>query len=446
MRLSELFDFTPGTARFPAADTATFGAAMVKNTIGPIRNTAHRGRVLLYGSGGNEGADANPADGNPTAFKGILANSEAVNMTENTAKVRLHMKYAHSNGYRNENDTLVSADSDEYTTALEPLRAHYSSFTLTGQLMAAAAKGESDFKPAFTESMERTVTSAKSEANRSAFTPSSGVVAVVRATAAAAATVISVDTTIYFRVGEIVDGLTIATGVVIEPARTVTAVDRVNRTLTVSPALTTGLTLTTTGFVRASSNSTVAVPNDSFGRETTGLADMIAASGTLHGITPALYPTWASYVQTGAGPVSEDILRLAKDSVGFETGLDEGGDMDFVLITTRGVRSNFAATQLPLKRYNDTQKLEGGFDVIMFDGAPIFVDDHCQVGTLYGLRVSRMLWAMLKDWSWMDSDGAVLSRVPGKDQYQAILYCYHALMTTQRAAHFSISGLTDTIR
>ncbi len=82
----------------------------------------------------------------------------------------------------------------------------------------------------------------------------------------------------------------------------------------------------------------------------------------------------------------------------------------------------------------------------MFDDNPMFVDDACQPGTLYGLRVPKLMWAEGKDWSWMDEDGAVLSRVPGRHQYQAVLYSYHQLMTTERGAHFSLTGITDTVR
>ncbi len=430
------------------ADTATMGAALQRDTLGPIRETCHSGRVLLYGSGAGQGTDGNSADANPSGFKGIVGNSDGVSMTENTVKIRLHMQYNNGHGARNENDTLPEPGSDVYSTLHEPLRAQYSLFSLTGQLIAAAERGEAAFKPAFQESMERTVTAAKNGLNRQAFGNGSGVVATIRTNEAAGQTVIDVDTTVYFRRGEIVDGVTISTGVVIEPARKVTNVDRANRTITVSPALTTGLTATTDGWVMASSNSTVAAPNNSQNREIQGLDSLVDSTGTLHGVSPTLYPNWSSYEDSNGGtarPISDAILRLAKDSVGFETGLDEDG-LSFALLTTRGVRSNYAATQIPLKRHVNTQKLEGGFDAIMFDSNPFFTDDHCQPGTVYGARLPKLEWKMLKDWSWMDEDGAVLSRVPGKDRYVAVLYQYSQLITTHRSSHFKVKDITDTVR
>ncbi len=429
------------------ADTATMGAALQRDTLGPIRETCHSGRVLLYGSGGGSDTDGNDASANPSGFKGIMGNSDGVSMTENTVKIRLHMAYNNGHGARNENDSLPEPGSDDYTTLHEPLRAQYSLFSLTGQLIAAAEKGEAAFKPAFRESLERTTTAAKNGLNRQAFGDSTGVIAVVRNNEAAAQTVIDVDTTIYFRRGERIDGVTIATGVVIEPARLVTDVDRANRTITVTPALTTGLTATTDGWVHSSSNSTVAAPNNSQFRETNGLSNLVDSTGTLHGISPALYPQWAATetaVTAGTG-ISDAVLRSAKNTVGFETGLDEDG-LSFMLLSSRGLRANYAETQMPLKRHVNTQQLDGGFDAIMFDSTPFVTDDHCQLGTVYGLRLPKIEWKMLKDWSWMDEDGAVLSRVPGKDKYVAVLYMYGQMITTLRSAHFKITGLTDDIK
>lgn len=426
------------------ADTATMGAAMVRDTTGPIRELCHQGHVLLYGSGQDQASDQKH-DGNPTGFRGIVASSEGVSAADNTVKLRLHIGNNASGGFRLENERYSEPSNDKYVLAAEPIRSFYATFSLTGQLMQAAANGEKDFKPAFQESMDRLALSSRGHVNNAAFGNGSGVRATLRNNEAAGQTVIDVDTTIYFRTGEIVDGLTIATGVVIEPARTVTDVDRANRTITVSPALTTGLTATTDGWVPASSSSTVAAPNNSWNREIAGLSKLVAATGTVHGISPTLYPLWKSYVASSVGPISDDSLRLAKDTVGFETGLDESG-MEFALVTTRGIRSNYADTQLPLKRHVNTQKLQGGFDAIMFDENPIFVDDACQPGRVYGLRIPKLLWATMKDWSWMDADGAVLSRVPGRDQYQAVLYTYVQLMTTERGAHFLLTGVDDTVR
>lgn len=445
--LHKFFSFDVfGGDRCPAADTATMSALLASDqVVGGIRETVAQGGVLLWGSTVPGSSGESNHDANVTSWKGLVASSEGVQPGEPNVKLRLHMQNNPGGGYRLENDRFSAAGNDKYILASEPLRYYYAQFSLTGQLLLAAAKGEKQFKGAFAESSSRLIRSSALDVNQAAYGNGSGVRATIRNNEAAAQTVIDVDTTIYFRVGEVVDGLTISTGVVIEPARTVTAVDRTNRTITVSPALTTGMTATTDGWVRASSDSTVAAPNNSWNREIGGLAKLVATSGTVHGISPTLYPTWKSYGATSVGAIGDDALRLAKDTVGFETGINEASS-EFILITTRGIRSNYADTQLPLKRHVNTQKMQGGYDAVMFDDNPIFVDDACQPGTLYGLRTRSLMWAVQQDWDWMDKDGAILSRVPGYDKYVATLFAYHQMMTTERGANFIMSGITDTVR
>lgn len=420
------------------ADTATMGAVLVKG-IGAVRETCHKGAVLLYGS--NSGSDTDgAAEANPTGFKGIIANGKNVRMSENQARYRLHMGYASPGGSRNENDSLPEPEADDYATAIEPIRSHYHGFTLTGQLISAAERSEAEFEAPMKENLNRTTTGAKMSLNRQAWGDGTGVLSALSANEAAAQTVISVTTTVPFRRGMRIDGLTISTGVVIEPARKVLDIDRVNKTITVSPALTTGMTATTDGWVLSSSNSTVAAPNNSWNRETNGLSNIVDSTGTLHGIPTAVFPSWSSYEEAMASVgISDSAIRRAKRSVGFETGLYDSG-MEFCLLSTQGLRDAYAETQLPLKRHVNTQKLEGGFDAVMVDGTPFVTDDSAPVNTLFGVRLSKLEWAMMQDWDWMKRDGNVLKQIPGKDAYRAYLFMYANFMTTHRASHFKQTG------
>lgn len=432
------------------ADTAVMSAILSdEGVIGGIRETAHQGHVLLYGSGQGQGSDGNH-DGNPTGFAGIAGSSEGVDMAAGKSgmvKLKFHMQNSSGGGFRMENERYGAPDDDQYVQASDPIRTYYKSLSITGQLLEAAAKGEASMKRPMQEQIDRMGLSARGDVNQAAWGNGTGVRATLRNNEAAGQTVIDVDTTIYFRGGEIIDGLTIATGVVIEPARKVVSVDRANLTITVTPALTTGLTATTDGWVPASSDSTVAAPNNSWNREINGISKLVAATGTVEGLSPTQYPRWASYVATGVGAISENVLRLAKSTVGFETGLNESGN-EFVLITTRGIRDNFSDTLLPSKRFVNTQVLKGGFDqeALMFDNNPIYTDDHCQPGRLVGLRTKKFMWAAPGDWSWMNADGAILSRVPGRERYEAVLYNRMQLLTTERAANFRLEGISDTVR
>jgi hypothetical protein len=420
------------------ADTATFSAAMKTRFIGPIRDTLHRGKVLLFGD----------SDANPEQFKGILASAEGINFVGNEFRIPLKARRNQAVGFRSENETLPAPGSSSYTYLTEPLRYAYALFNITGQLLKAAASNEGAFVPAFRQEMEDTVLSSKLDYNRAAYGTGNGVMATLRNNELAGQTVIDVDTTINFRVGEVVDGVTIATGAVVEPARLVTAVDRTNRTITVTPALTNGLTATTDGFVRASSDSTVAVPNNSWNKEIQGLQSIVDSTGTLHGVNPTTYPFWSSTETAVAGAISDTVLRNAKDAVGFESGADLDSGLDFAMITTRGIRRRYADTLLANRQVQIAQpvKLHGGFTALMFDENPIFVDDQCPVSTVFGLSLRDLFWAQNSDWDWLDEDGKVLKWESRRDRYIAVLYKYAQLGTTARNHHFKLTGVTDDVR
>lgn len=425
-------------------DTATMSAALAPMA-GPWRELAKSGHVLLYGSSNGSGDD-NDHKANPQGFKGIMSSSKGIDMVPRpTVREVLHVRYAPTGGARNENDTLPGPGNNVSTTMIEPLRYQYQSFEITGQLKKAAEKGISGHEDAFKKLMKLTATNARIDLNRQAFGNGSGVISTIRVNEAAAQTVIDVTTTVGFRVGSVIDGVTISTGVVIEPARIVTAIDLLNRQITVSPALTTGLTANTDGWVNSSPDgaSTVAAPNNSWNREVPGLDAIVDSTGTLHSISPAVYPEWASYEAGAIGAISDSALRTAKRSVGYNTGIDEAGDMKFLMVTTRGIRDAYADTQMALKRHVNTQTLNGGFDAIMFDSVPIVTDDHCQPGSLYMLRTPELQWKIMSDWDWMDDDGAILNRVLNKDAYRAIMFMYGTFVTYHRGAHAKLTGITE---
>jgi hypothetical protein len=419
------------------ADTATFSAAMKTKFIGPIRDHLPKGKVLLFGD----------ADANPTQFKGILPRAENIDFVGNEFRIPLKAQRNNAVGFRSENETLPAPGASSYTYLQEPMRFAYAVFNITGQLLRAAESNEGAFRPAFKAEIEDTTLASKLDVNRAAHGDGSGKLTEVRTTTAAEATEIPVNSTILFRGGEIIDFVN-AAGVVVSAAHTVTAVNRTERKITINPKLAGGVTAGTHFPVRASVDSTIAVPNNSFNKEIQGLESIVSATGTLHGLNPATYSWWKSFVDSTGGAISDDVLRKGKDEVGFEQGIETDNGLDFALVTTRGLRRRYANTLTSVKRFNDAEsvKLHGGYTALMFDENPIFVDDQCPLGTVYGLALNRLFWAQMSDWDWMDEDGKVLKWESRKDRYIAVLYKYCQLGTTHRGAHFKLTGLMDDVK
>ena len=401
--------------------------------IGPIRDNLPKGKVLLFGD----------ADANPTDFKGILPSAEGIDFVGNEFRIPLKSQRNNSVGFRAENETLPAPGSSQYTYLQEPMRYAYSVFNITGQLLKAAESNEGAFRSAFKAEMEDTTLASKLDINRAAHGDGTGKLATVAAEAAENATEVELGSTINFRGGEVIDFVS-TTGTVISPAHTVTAVNRTTKKITIEPKLVAAVS--TARFpVRASSDSTIAVPNNSWNKEIQGLESIVSATGTLHGLSPTTYSWWKSYVDTTGGAIGDDILHKGKDEVGFEQGVDLDNGLDFALVGTRGLRRRYANTLTSLKRFNDANSvnLHGGYKALMFDENPFFIDDQCPLGTVYGLALNRLFWSQMSDWDWMEEDGNVLKWESRKDRYIAVLYKYCQLGTTHRGAHFKLTGLTD---
>jgi hypothetical protein len=416
------------------ADTSTFSAAMKTEFIGPIRDTIPQGRVLLYGD----------PEANPTDFKGIQSSAEGIDYVGNEWRIPQTAQRNQSTGFRSENETLPAPNANKYTYQTDVMRFAYGLMNITGPLMKAAESGQGAFKPALQAEMDGLTTNLKIELNRAAWGDGSGFLA---GTATGSATAVTLDTTVNFRgLGEIVDFVSTAGVAVANGPFTVTAVNRTTKVITVSPSL--GGALSGQLPVRASSDSTASVPNNSFAKEINGLRNIVGSTNVLHGLNPTTYSFWASYLGTSTGAINDTVLRVAKDTVGFNAGADVNSGLDYALITTRGIRRAYADTLTNLRRFDatNTVKLNGGFEVLTFDGNPVFVDDQCPTGELYGLALNKMFWAQGDDWQWMDEDGKTLKWEPRRDRYIAVLYKYCNLGTTFRTANFRLSNLTDDIR
>lgn len=184
---------------------------------------------------------------------------------------------------------------------------------------------------------------------------------------------------------------------------------------------------------------------NSYNQELTGLNFIVNATVTLQGLTVASHPSWVSTVTDAASAffMTDEKIQLMIDTIG-----DVVGDEPDMIACHRLQRRLWLSTQLPNKRYTD-QNISGGFSgKLTYSGgdSPIelFVDKHCPSTTAYFLNSGDLKQFIQEDWKWMDDDGAVLSRVQNKANFEATMTTMRQLGCYRRNSHGKYTSLATS--
>jgi hypothetical protein len=187
-----------------------------------------------------------------------------------------------------------------------------------------------------------------------------------------------------------------------------------------------------------------------------GIVDANAAAttftSTLQNIARATYPEWDAQVYVGssagtARAITEDILDAALlDSQSASEGETS------LMVTSPVQFRKIGQLMTPDRRYSPSMELEGGFTAINWAGVPIVWDRDCprwsqqvadgtDMDMIFGLDESELAIYQLADWDFDDTDGNVLHRRQDVAAYDATLFYYANLGTTDASKHFVIRDL-----
>jgi hypothetical protein len=223
----------------------------------------------------------------------------------------------------------------------------------------------------------------------------------------------------------------------------ITAINETTNVITVTGTLGTFSTNISAGDILVRSSNGV----NSFGKEWTGLGAIVSATSELHGINPASYPIWKSTVETLGTPGTSTGTLTELALINLVQKVDKkGGDVD-VMLASPGVFNAYWDLLQGLRQFTNGATLEGGQRAFSFDavGKPIkFVSDYAAPkGTVYALSSKEIVVNRKKDWSWMDRDGSMWSRLADTDAYEARIFQYSQLGTYRRNAHAVLSNITE---
>lgn len=349
-------------------------------------------------------------------------------------------------------NTLPTAGQQAYEDARYRMRYHYGRIKFTGPAVAAARNNEGAFTRVVDSEVKGLVRDALRDFNRQLFGPSSGNLANIVAVAGAASTsgsgnvsdnAMEVDTKQHLRVGMKIDMIDdLATDVVLADGEGVfiTAIAPVAGTSNYVVTFDPSSDYSDSG-AQDASDADYLVRSESLGKEMFGLIDLVnnvnpeAAAGLNSGNPAQQYVGGIDRSVTGNEYFEANVIdhndaqfadTLFQDAIDL---VDIEGDGDIsIFITTHAIFNAYARGLLTDRRYNTSgsmfERLDGGYDAIMYNGIPVAKDRDCQADTIYGLAEDRLMILEQSDWDWMDKDGSILTRVDNQDAYTATLFKY----------------------
>lgn len=351
------------------------------------------------------------------------------NKQEATGKrffVPLHYGRNNGVGYRAEGAALPTAGNQRYKESTANVKYLYGGIEITGPTIKSMRNDKGAFIRAVESEMKGLLKDLKDQRARALFGDGTGRLATFGVNTSV--NTLTVDKVKYFQVGMNID-IVNSGGAVAVSNRQITAIDKVNKTITISGA---AVTTAATDF---------AVVTGDYNVEAMGIGGIMSTSLVLQGIDPATETWWKPNVLSNSGTnraISQALMRQAVDFSELE-----GGKIDFIT-TSYGVRAAYEALLQNNVRYVKPMTLEGGVTVLEFDGMPIYVDRYHESNRMNFIDLSEIDLYQLSDFEWMTDDkGAALAPVPGYDKYQAVMYAYETLVTYKRNAHTALLDITE---
>ena len=388
------------------ASLSTFDAILKTKYLGPIREQVNYDVILL---------------------SELDKNSDMV--TGKNFTIPLHYGGNEGIAALAENGTLPTAGNQQYKETIVPQRYVYGRINLTGPTIKAARNDAGAFVRAVDSEVKGLTKDLKRELNRMFWNDGTGALTACGTTSAS--TTVTVASTKFIRVGMIVDILVTADGT--------TGTGAVGVTVLSVPSST---TFTISGSAITTDATYSVYRSGSRNLEPMGLQGIGSTTKVLQGLDPATYAWWKANVLDNGGTaraITETLIQQAQDTT--ETASD--GSVKLVL-TSYGVRRAYQALLTAQRQFMNTLDLKGGRKALDFNGMPMVADKDAPTGKLFLLDTDYLSIYQLSDFEWMDQDGAVLSRVSGKDAYEAILFRYLELGCSARNAQTVLADITES--
>lgn len=336
------------------------------------------------------------------------------------AIVPLHTTRNSGVGARADGGTLPTAGQQGYENAEYTCAYNYGRIEITGPTIKASRNNKYAFVRAVDSEVQGMTNDLKNDLNRQVHGDGTGVLALVNGDPGTD-TALTVDTpnAMYFHKGMYID--------IVDPSSTTAGDARAAGAGLLVSAKASSTVLTMSAALDASiADNDKVCRKGSYLLEMMGLKGIVGTTGTIGGINRATAGNeyWKANASSNSGTLRKLTLDLMQEV--WDLTEDEGGDIT-LLLTSRPVRRKYLSLVRADGRFVNTLKLDGGFSALEYNESALVVDKHCLPNRIYYLDESTIELYRMSDMDWMDEDGAILSRVSGKDAYEAVLFMYATL-------------------
>lgn len=340
-----------------------------------------------------------------------------------------------SGGAINETEVFRTIDNENYAQFKVVPKVIVWPIQFSGLSAAAGDQDDESFVNIVTDALDMAKERMLKDENRQFFGNGKGTLGVPAGTVSSAATSFSVDSAQYFRANMVVDVCTAGSSTEVITSLRITQVDKVNNVLYFAASI--GASLTVANEI-VKENIRVSQPTD--GKEMMGLRGIVDDATdltTFENINALTNLIWRGRrIDASSANLTSDLLQRLLDDTEIL-----GGDAPDTLIMHQRQRRKYLDIVAPQKRYMDG-KLDAGFEKLTFNGKDLFLDEDCQVATVYALTKKHIQKYELKPLTmggYEDSD--TFLRAVSQDVYQAFWKHYCNFGSGKRDAHGKIVSL-----
>jgi len=351
---------------------------------------------------------------------------------------------------RAESETLPTAGQQGYVRAIVPIKQLYSRISVTGKAIAATKSNKGSFVRAIDSEMQYVMKDTKRALNRQVNGDGTGALAYWTGADDTSGT--NVDDNLGNGTTQL--GVGDVTVDVVDASSTGdTTILATNRVVTRGAVGTTSTAITWTGgTVPGSADGDYMVLAGTAGKELVGLQAIVSNADPntlptgLHGLPVSTYPDWAAVV-IGSDAARRDFsftdLQQLFSRITTEGDVDTQ-DIKFIHSHT-AMRDTYVKAAQDQRIFHNNMKLDGGWEVVTYNGKPWNDDVQCRRNAVFVLTPSSMKLMQMAPLDWMDKDGSIFYRLSGGDVdgYGATLFGYMELGCLARNQNGVLLGVNE---